>query len=162
MQTTTDTIRINTVRFGTLDVNKNQVIHFPKGILGFPNERAFVLIEKAEGAQAGYLVSASTPWLAFPVMDAALLAPFYPNPSAQIIAKNAGLACDDVAMLLVMSRQNGSAQLSVNMLAPLVIDMTTRSGAQVMLDSTRYSSQLSLQAQNTNANDNARFASASR
>jgi flagellar assembly factor FliW len=140
---------IKGTRFGTVEADESAVIKFPNGLLGFPNERSFVLIEKGERGQLGYLQSVNTSWLAFPVMDAALLAPAYPEPGPNVIAAEAGLGTNDIAMLIIVIGRDD--HLEANLLAPVVIDLESRNARQVVLDPQRYPSRLMLKTQPSNS-----------
>ncbi|MEQ9322747.1 MAG: flagellar assembly protein FliW [Polyangiaceae bacterium] len=141
-------IRIKSTRFGDVEVADEAVIEFDEGVFGFPREKEFVLLEHPDSDDFGYLQSRRTSWLAFPVMDATLLAPNYPVPSPSVIAEAAGLGDEELAMLLILIA-DAHGSIEVNLLAPLVIDLKTRRGAQVMLDPTRYSARFPLREGNT-------------
>ncbi|MCA9625934.1 MAG: flagellar assembly protein FliW [Myxococcales bacterium] len=143
-------IRIRSTRFGDVDVADEATIVFEGGLFGFPQETEFVLLEHPDSKDFGYLQSKRTAWLAFPVMDATLLAPAYPVPNPSVIAEAAGLGTKELAMLLILIA-DAQGSIEVNLLAPLVIDLETRKGAQVMLDPTRYSSRFSLRDGETKA-----------
>ena len=38
-------MKINTLRFGELEVSEDQIFHFPMGILGFASSKSFVIID---------------------------------------------------------------------------------------------------------------------
>ncbi len=138
-------IRIRSTRFGDVEVEEKAIIEFEGGVFGFPRETEFVLLEHPDSTNFGYLQSRRTAWLAFPVMDATLLAPSYPVPRPELIAQAAGLGHKELAMLLILIT-DAHGSIEVNLLAPLVIDLETRRGAQVMLDPTRYSARFALVA----------------
>jgi flagellar assembly factor FliW len=136
-------IRIEGTRFGLVEVEDETLIRFQNGVIGFPEETGFVLLERGEGRLVGYLQSTITPGLAFPVTDGAYFAD-YPQPSADRLASSAGIGTDELAILVIVAVEPNSKALEANLLAPLVIDTKTRSGAQVVLDPRKYSAQTSL------------------
>ncbi len=136
-------IRIEGTRFGLVEVEDEAVIRFPNGVIGFPEETGFVLLERGEERMVAYLQSVATPGLAFPVVDGAYFAD-YPQPSAETLAKSACIGIEDLAMLVIVAVQPKDKSLEANLLAPLVIDVKSRSGAQVVLDPRKYSAQTSL------------------
>ncbi len=137
-------IRINNTRFGEVEVEDGTLIEFDQGLIGFPDEKLFVLLECDNNDCVGHLQSVATPWLAFPVMDAALLAPAYPDPQPEVIADRAGLGNRDVAMLIILSNNDQEKRVEANLVAPLVVDLATRKGAQVTLDPYRYTARFQL------------------
>jgi flagellar assembly factor FliW len=71
------------------------------------------------------------------------LGPDYPRPDATQIAHDAGLGSSDVAVLVIVAANKGRG-LVANMLAPLIIDRSTRTGAQIVLDPRLYSAEAQL------------------
>jgi flagellar assembly factor FliW len=86
-----------------------------------------------------FLQSLTTADLAFPLVAAHALAQTYPDTDVVPAATAAGLGAriEDLAVLVVLSALNGQPP-TVNLLAPLVINVATRRGAQVMLEDTRF------------------------
>lgn len=136
-------IRIEATRFGVVEVADDALIHLPNGMVGFPRETHFVLLERGSGKLVGYFQSVQTPALAFPVTDGAYF-PGYPEPPAEELARGAGLATADLAVLVIVAANVQSKQLQANMLAPLIIDVASRTGAQCVLDPGKYSAAHSL------------------
>ncbi len=140
-------IRIEGTRFGLIEVADQSLIRFPRGIIGFDRKTDYVLLERAVGdAAIAVLQSVDSPGLAFPVMDAVLFGGGYPDPPPRKLAREAGLGHTDVAMLVIVAADGEQLRLEANLLAPLVIDLETRRGAQVLLDPERYSTRFSLAA----------------
>jgi len=129
--------RLTGTRFGTLEIDDHAVIHLPAGLIGFPSETRFVLL-RAEHGRLAYLQSLITPPLALTVVDASVFGDGYPEPSAPVLAREAGLSGVDCAVLVPVARPDRDARLVANQLAPIVVDGTRR-GAQIVLDPRRYS-----------------------
>ncbi len=136
-------IRIEGTRFGTIEVPDETLIEFANGLVGFPNETAFVLLERGEGRQVGYLQSVNTPKIAFPVTDGSVF-PNYPLPDARKLARNSGLDDQDVVVLVIVAANVKTKALEANQLAPLIVDATSRRGVQCVLDSRKFSACASL------------------
>jgi flagellar assembly factor FliW len=135
-------MEIETSRFGKVSASEEDVIRFPTGIIGFRNEKAFVLIPHGSSTLIGWLQSAATPELAFPVVSAHGLVDEYPDVAIEQAAERAGLggAGDELAVLAVMTAPL-QQPATVNLLAPLIVNATTRTGAQVFLEGSRFSTQ---------------------
>jgi len=131
-------IQIDGTRFGTVLVEDDAVISIPRGLVGFPDDDRFVLLEYGEDGTIGFLQSIRTPELCFPVVDGALFGPDYPQPDAETLASRADVGGDDIAVLVVVAA-SPSKKLIANMLAPIVIDVVSRNGAQVALDHRTFS-----------------------
>jgi len=124
-------------RFGDLEVSAAKVIVFARGLIGFAETRQYVLLEPRAGSRVAWLQSLDVPELAFPVVDGASFGPGYPDPAPSELARDAGLGFEDLATLVVVAA-NRRQGLVANMLAPVVIDLKGRAGAQVVLDPRRY------------------------
>ncbi|HEX3594175.1 MAG TPA: flagellar assembly protein FliW [Polyangiaceae bacterium] len=135
-------MEIQTSRFGKVSASEDDMIRFPRGIIGFREEKAFVLIPHGSSTLIGWLQSAATPELAFPVVSAHGLVDEYPDVGIEQAAERAGIGGpgDELAVLAVMTAPL-QQPATVNLLAPLIVNATTRTGAQVFLEGSRFSTQ---------------------
>jgi flagellar assembly factor FliW len=132
-------MQIETTRFGTLDIDAQKVIGFPQGLIGFPEETSFVMVNHRGLESLAWLQSVRTPSLALPVVGVQALAPSYPDVSLADAAKRAGLEGnpDDMAALVVLCA-SPSAPVTVNLVAPILIDATQWKGVQTILEGTKF------------------------
>ena len=132
-------MQIETTRFGVVEVPEEVLIHFKNGLIGFSRESKFALIPHGDSTLIAWLQSAATPGLAFPVVSAHALVADYPDVPLAPVAEKAGVsgAEDDFALLAVLSAPRGQPA-TVNLMAPLLINSVTRSGAQVFLEGSRF------------------------
>jgi flagellar assembly factor FliW len=70
-------LSIETVRFGTVRFQEDEVIEFPAGLPGFEQEHRFLLIEAAESVPLKFLQSVTTPQLSFVCAPLPLVSPNY-------------------------------------------------------------------------------------
>jgi flagellar assembly factor FliW len=134
-----ETMIVKSDRFGAVEVDTADVLSFPTGIVGFPREHEFVLIRKTDSQVVGWLQSVHTSYLTLPVVSAHVLAPRYPDVAIEPFAERAGLGTDveELAILAVLSAPPGQPA-TVNLMAPIIVNAVTRTGAQVLLDGTRF------------------------
>ena len=136
---------VNSTRFGSIEFADDRIITLRGGILGFPEGERYVLHEQSQAQNIAWLQSIDQPELAFPVMDASILGETYPEPSPRTLAEAAGLPnSEDLAVLIVVVPRRTPPTLTANALAPIVIDLTSRIGAQVVLDARQFSATLVL------------------
>ncbi len=131
-------IVIEQTRFGTIEIEESRVLNFENGLIGFPEQTRFVLLEPDAGKMVAYLQSLVTPGLAFPVWDAAGY-DTYPQPASAVLAKSAGLPAGDYAVLVVVAAKVEAKTLEANLLAPIIVEVESRKCAQVVLDARRFS-----------------------
>jgi flagellar assembly factor FliW len=133
-------MQINSQRFGIVELDDDAVLTFPSGIIGFSREHAFALIPHQGSSYLAWLQSVTTPELAFPVVSAHAFGDKYPDVPVGHAARAAGVQGDesDYAVLVVLCAPIGQAA-TVNLLAPVVVNAQTRTGAQVILEGSRFS-----------------------
>ena len=133
-------MNIESQRFGTLEINDDELLSFPEGVIGFPSEQRFALVPHHGSGYIAWLQSVSTPGLAFPVVSAHAFGDKYPDVPVLGAAEDAGLQGPDdaLAVMVVLCALSGQPA-TVNLLAPIVVNATTRTGAQVILEGTRFS-----------------------
>lgn len=129
---------ISTSRFGQLDVDPERLITFDDGILGFPKEHRFALIQTGEGSGFYWLQSVDRTDLAFVVCDPRLFVADY-----QVPAKLADLECigitdpDQAQVFTIVNKVDGL--LTGNFQGPLVVNVANRRARQLVLSDKRYS-----------------------
>jgi flagellar assembly factor FliW len=130
-------MRVTGTRFGEIELDDAKTIVFSRGLIGFPDARRYVLLEPRGPANVAWLQSLDMPELAFPVVNGAAIAGSYPEPSPEKLAHDAGIAASDVAVLVIVAATKGKG-LVANLLAPVIVDLESRSAAQVVLDPAQY------------------------
>ena len=133
-------MQINSQRFGVVDLEDDAVLSFPSGIIGFPREQAFALIPHQGSNYLAWLQSVHNPALAFPVVSAHFYGETYPDVSVVGPAHAAGVrgTATDFAVLVVLCAPIGQPA-TVNLMAPIVVNSTTRTGGQIILEGSRFS-----------------------
>ena len=133
-------MQINSQRFGVVELDDDAVLNFPDGIIGFPREQAFALIPHQGSTFLAWLQSLTKPELAFPVVSAHYFIETYPDIPVSHAAHAAGIQGreDEFAVMVVLCAPIGQPA-TVNLLAPIVINSETRTGCQVILDGSRFS-----------------------
>jgi len=132
-------MKIESTRFGTLEVDEKKVIGFAKGLIGFPEEKSFVMVHHKGSDAVAWLQSTTSPGLALPVVSVHQFGPAYPDVPLDAAAERAGLAGspEDMAALVVMCASPGTPP-TVNLAAPIIVDAATWTGVQTILEGTKY------------------------
>jgi flagellar assembly factor FliW len=131
-------MRIQTDRFGTFEVDDKDPIHFPQGMIGFPSEKQFVLLRHRDDSAIGWLQSTTNPALAFPVVSIDALAVAYPAITATPLPGQKEEDVDPHAVMAVLCASAGQPA-TVNLLAPIVVNVRSRKGAQILLEGSTFS-----------------------
>jgi flagellar assembly factor FliW len=131
-------MQFQTSRFGTVECRDEETISFEHGLIGFPNERQFLLIPHGNSEFIAWLQSTTTPSIALPVASAHSI-DGYPDVQfhSQAAELNLGKNAEHYAILVVISAKANQPP-TVNLLAPVVVNTELRKGAQIILEGTRF------------------------
>lgn len=131
---------LETKYFGELDIDENEVIQFCLGLPGFEGVRRFVLINNdEEGSPFKWLQGVDEPKPAFVIID-----PFIVNKDYEVnldddILKELDIKkADEVLVYCIVVVPKDISKMTMNMQAPLVINMKNNKGKQLILDTDRY------------------------
>jgi len=130
-------MRIETSRFGPVEVDETRLIHFPEGLLGFPAQQDFALIQTGAESCFYWLQSVDRSELAFVVTDPQLFVPDYRVPIKQEELTLLGMAEPTGAQVFVIVNKVGR-DLTANLQGPLVINVSSRWAKQLVLSDRRY------------------------
>ena len=132
--------KINTLRFGELEIEEQDVVRFADGIPAFEDEHEFVVLPYEEGTPYMFLQSMATPELAFLMTDPFV---FFSDYSFELDDENMDKleikTMDDVLVCTLISiPRSGVADMTTNLLAPVVINRHTMQAKQIVLEKTQY------------------------
>ncbi|MGF1633408.1 MAG: flagellar assembly protein FliW [Phycisphaerae bacterium] len=125
-------MEIESSRFGVVDVDSDRIITFPNGLLGFPGASTFALIQAGEESYFFWLQCTSDPNLAFVVTDPTTFFADYEVPVRQEAATEICLEDERHVQMFVICNKVGE-WLTGNLLGPLVINVQTKLGTQVVM-----------------------------
>ncbi len=133
---------IETRAFGTVDIDPAKIIHFENGIVGFPDLVDFALIydvERGNNAGIRWMQSIQEPAFALPVMDPLIVKPDYnPQVDDDMLKPLGKLVPDEMLVLVTVTVPKDLKLMTVNLKAPLVINVEERKACQLVLDSDEY------------------------
>ena len=124
-------MRIATSRFGQLDIEQNDIIRFPAGLLGFERRRQWVLLSNAENDAVVWLQSVEDSKLALALVGPRRVVPDYRIRVAR--QELTPLGVDDAGALMVLAilgRNNRG--FTLNLKGPVLIHPERRLGRQVV------------------------------
>lgn len=125
-------------RFGALEVNEEEIINFPMGILGFAEYHRYVVVEQ-NGSAFSFLQSVENPELAFVVIMPELVRSDY---SVHLSAGEIELlkieSPDDGKVYGIVTIPENVAEMTVNLQAPVVINTKNLVGAQLIIEGPKY------------------------
>lgn len=136
---------IESAQLGAVEIDESKVLHFPDGLLGFPDVTRFALVDAGDDGTYFWLQSLDDPQLAF---LAAVPWAFFPDYEPELATPDQeALALADAhdAMVLCLLTITEAA-VTANLLGPLVVNAVTRHGRQIVLGDSEYSTRAPLAA----------------
>lgn len=130
-------MRVQTTRFGTVEVGDDRLLDFPAGLLGFSSYTRFALLQPDEDGIFYWLQSVDSAELAFVVTDPALWCAQY---EATVRREHMDLLeLDEVsnARVFVIVNKYDEA-LTANLQGPLIVNLVNRRGMQIVLSDQRW------------------------
>ena len=134
---------IETTRFGQVEVDEAKLIVFPRGLLGFPLQKQYALVQTGASSAFYWLQAVDRAELAFVVTDPRLFLSDYKVPAKGEDLKQLDLeGADEAQVFVIVNKADGL--LTGNLQGPLVINAATRVGKQLVLSDKRYSTRYPL------------------
>ena len=122
---------ISTSHFGAVEIEVDDILHFPSGIVAFEECQHWVLLADADNSALAWLQSVTLPEVALPVVSPRRFAPNY----AARVTRGQLLPLefsqfDQAYVLAIVARSDGD--FTLNLKAPLIINLDRRLGRQVV------------------------------
>jgi flagellar assembly factor FliW len=134
-------MKVETTRFGTLDIEEKQIINFSDGLYGFEKETRFTLLPFNPNVESPmeWMQSISSPHLAFVVTDPYLYVPDYKLKLMEEDKKKVELEADEpfLARCIVTIPENYT-EMTANLVAPVVINSQKGMAKQFVLTTMEY------------------------
>lgn len=133
-------MQLNTRHFGTIEIDERGIVEFPDGIPGFNNVKRYVLLgSENEESMFRWLQSVDRSDLAFAVVDPFLIKKDYDIELSDEVTEKLDIrSIEDVAVYSIVVVPEDTSKISMNLKAPVVINVRKNKGAQVVLDTDRY------------------------
>ncbi|RKZ16643.1 hypothetical protein DRQ50_05875 [bacterium] len=129
-----------TVRFGELDYRDEDVIHLSDGLLGMPRLSRWLILEMGDDVPLKWFQSLDRADFGFPVTEPYFYHDDYAVEVPDALRRRLGSgASTDLTTLIITTIHPGGEKVTGNLVAPLVVDIETRRGAQLILDADEYS-----------------------
>ena len=132
--------KVNTSRFGEIEVDEAKIVHFDRGIPAFEDETEFVILPYEEESPYYFMQSLKSPDLAFLLTNPFLFFPDYTfeiddDTLSELDVKNQ----DAVFYYAMITIPNGSIRyMTANLLAPVVLNSDNMRAKQVVLEKSNY------------------------
>ncbi len=133
-------MKIETTRFGEIDIEEERVIAMPSGMLGFPGNNRYAIMVHSKESPFNWLQSVDDPAVAFVIVDPLLVQPDYqisvhPSDVLEIEIEDPSKAL----FLVVVNIAKDYSLITANLQGPIVINAEKRLAKQLVLYNSPYS-----------------------
>jgi flagellar assembly factor FliW len=132
--------KVNTIRFGEVEVAEDKVVHFADGIPAFEDEHEFVIVPYDEESPYVFLQSLTTPDLAFLMTVPFVFFPDYEFELDDAVQKELGIKDqEDMLIYAIITIPQGKIEdMTANLTAPVVLNQKNMQAKQVVLEKGGY------------------------
>ena len=134
-------MKVTTKIFGEIVIEDDKIIHFPSGIIGFPDLSDFALIHDEEKGAGSihWLQSLQEPAFAMPVMDPLIVRPDYnPQVDDELLKPIGELMPEEILVMVTVTIPSDLTRMSVNLRGPVIINTVERKACQVIVEGETY------------------------
>ena len=132
--------KVNTLRFGEVDVAEDKIVHFADGIPAFEDEHEFVIVPYDDESPYVFLQSLITPDLAFLMTMPFVFFPDYEFELDDENQKKLSLTRQEDMLIYTLITVNGGKvqNMTANLMAPVVLNTANMQARQIVLDRSSY------------------------
>ena len=131
-------MKIQTTRFGEMDIDEAKIITFTEPILGFPDSKKFVLLDNTNSLFK-WLQSTEKKDLAFVMMDPLQIMENYEVSVSSEFIKDLNLSNIDKAVVLcIVNIANECASVTSNLVGPVILNPEKMLARQIVLLNSPY------------------------
>ena len=131
-------MKINTTRFGELEVDKKDIIVFKEGLLGFESLKKFFIVDPGDQTLILWFQSAEDPATAFPILEPKIFKPDYIVKLLPAELTSLELeSINDASVYTILTIPKNVQEMSANLKAPIVINNKTKVARQIVLQDSK-------------------------
>lgn len=140
-------MEINTTRFGRIEVEDDQIVTMPEGVIGFEGNKKYAILDHSPESPFKWFQSVEEPGLAFAITDPLQFFQDYKVDLKKTDLEFLGAKEEsDLLVLAFVSVKRETATVTANLLGPIVINLKNLVAKQLILSDSNYSSSQDLMA----------------
>ena len=130
---------VQSTRFGELEVSDEQILDFPQGLLGFPEEKQFALMEYKPDSPFYFLQSLADHDLTFLMINPFAFFNDYEFDMDDALMAEIGVTADNPPTVFnIATVKDTIANMTVNLAGPVLVNMRDRKAAQWVIEKTQF------------------------
>lgn len=132
-------MKIQTAHFGEAEIDEQNILTFETGLPGLEQDTRYALLSNKDSHPVSWLQSLDHSEISLPVMDPFSVCPDYSFDIAQEDIERLGIdQVKDVFVLSVLVIPANPNAMTINLSAPVIINVHNKKGCQIILDDRRY------------------------
>lgn len=132
---------IETREFGYVEINENDIIHFPNGIYGFEDIKEYVILQRNEDKDCPimWMQAINDIHIRFVVFNPLFVVDKYEPEITDDILKMLNVSCKDMLRFYVIAVvPKDIKDITVNLKSPIVVNSENNQAVQVILENSEY------------------------
>ncbi len=125
-------------RFGEVEYDPQQLLHFEEGLIGFENLHDFIVIPSKKEGPLFWIQSVDDPEVAFVLTDPTNFFLDYTIEPTDEERAHLGISKDDEVYILSVVTVPPSKKITLNLAAPIIFAPKTNKAMQVILENSPY------------------------
>ena len=132
-------MQIDTIRFGTIEIDETKLIAFDEGIPGLEDYKRYALVQLEESYPIIWLQAIDEGGICLPVLDTyAVLSGYVFDISDEDVKLLEIKSPEDLHVVSVLVIPENIQQMTVNLAAPIIINTVTGKARQILLSGSEY------------------------
>ena len=131
---------IQTSRFGEIEIEEDQIINLPSGLIGFSEDRRFVIREDEAASPFRWLQAVDNQALAFVMIEPHVSVSNYElELTKDNLKKLKAESIKDLSVFALVTMAKNMEDVTVNLQGPLLFNLEKRVGLQFIIQDSKYS-----------------------
>jgi flagellar assembly factor FliW len=132
-------VNITTLQFGEITIDEKEVFVFPQGLPGFEGHPSYIFLQHEPESPFVLMQSVEDPDIAMVLTKPFVFFPDYDFELSEGILKEMEIeSAEDVAVWSTVSVRGGLKEATLNLLAPIIVNVKNRRGKQIILHGSSY------------------------
>jgi len=135
-------LKLKTTKFGTIDIATDKIINMPSGMLGFPDQKRFVILQHKENSPFFWYQSVDDPRFAFVITNPFLFEPEYKidleHTLKEMSWKEDGNNLHLNLYVVVTIPKGSPEKMTGNLIGPILINNNVGQAVQVVIADSVY------------------------
>lgn len=128
-------MKIETKKFGIIEIDSNSIIDFPNGLVGFENCHRFVLIKNADFDPFCWLLSLDNEEVCLPILNPYIVKPDFKSVLPGFLTNGMFIEDGSENIFCVVNINDMKGKFTINLKSPILVDVNKKEGKQFILDS---------------------------